>query len=52
LKVFEDNLRAISCYKKVGFRSIGVRRNADFINGEFIDDLLMDLLKEEWISNK
>jgi RimJ/RimL family protein N-acetyltransferase len=52
LKVFENNTRAISCYKKVGFRPIGVRRKADFINGEFINDLMMDLLKEEWISNK
>jgi RimJ/RimL family protein N-acetyltransferase len=52
LKVFENNMRAISSYKKVGFRPIGVRRNADFVNGEYINDLMMDLLKEEWYENK
>lgn len=48
LNVFTNNPRAITCYTKLGFRSIGVRRKADFVNDEFLDDLVMDLLKEEW----
>ncbi|MHA2239674.1 MAG: GNAT family N-acetyltransferase, partial [Candidatus Hodarchaeales archaeon] len=52
LKVFENNTRAISCYEKVWFRPIGIRRKADFVNGEFINDFMMDLLKEEWSSMK
>ncbi|MFX0124133.1 MAG: GNAT family N-acetyltransferase [Candidatus Hodarchaeota archaeon] len=48
LKVFENNERAIACYEKLGFKKIGYRRKADFINGIFVDDLLMDILVEEW----
>ena len=48
LKVFADNGRAIACYKKLGFKKIGYRRKADFIEGQFLDDLMMDLLVEEW----
>jgi RimJ/RimL family protein N-acetyltransferase len=48
LKVFTNNERAIACYKKLGFKKIGYRRKADFIEGQFLDDLMMDLLVEEW----
>ncbi len=53
LNVFTNNPRAISCYSKLGFQSIGIRRKADFVNNEFLDDLMMDLLVKEWeIINK
>ncbi len=48
LRVFSNNTRAIAVYKKLGFREIGLRRKADFIDGKFLDDLMMDLLVEEW----
>ncbi|UCE14636.1 MAG: GNAT family N-acetyltransferase [Candidatus Heimdallarchaeota archaeon] len=48
LKVFAHNKRAITCYEKLGFKMIGCRRKADFIEGHYIDDLMMDILKEEW----
>lgn len=48
LKVFANNKRAITCYEKLGFKKIGYRRRADFVEGEFLDDLMMDLLVEEW----
>lgn len=48
LKVFANNKRAITCYEKLGFKKIGYRRKADFVEGEFLDDLMMDLLVEEW----
>ncbi|MHA2109126.1 MAG: GNAT family N-acetyltransferase, partial [Candidatus Hodarchaeales archaeon] len=43
LNVFTNNPRAITCYTKLGFQPIGIRRNADFVNNEFLDDLMMDL---------
>lgn len=52
LRVFNNNNRAIAVYKKLGFREIGLRRKADFIEGEFQDDMMMDLLIEEWKLNK
>ena len=47
LKVFSFNERAISCYKKVGFKEIGRRRKSYFVNGKFYDEVYMDILREE-----
>jgi aminoglycoside 6'-N-acetyltransferase len=42
------NERAISAYKKVGFKPIGIERKAELLaDGEWHDGLLMDLLIEE-----
>ena len=48
LNVFNNNPRAIACYSKIGFKKVGLRRKADYVNGEFLDDLVMDLLVDEW----
>jgi aminoglycoside 6'-N-acetyltransferase len=43
-----DNLAAIRCYEKVGFRPVGIlRRSERGADGTWHDDLLMDLLAEE-----
>ncbi|MFE7189982.1 GNAT family N-acetyltransferase [Kitasatospora sp. NPDC057541] len=43
-----DNLPAIRCYEKVGFRPVGVmRRYERDADGGWHDNLLMDLLAEE-----
>jgi RimJ/RimL family protein N-acetyltransferase len=47
LKVFPFNERAISCYKKVGFKEIGRRRQSYYLKGKFYDVVYMDLLKGE-----
>jgi RimJ/RimL family protein N-acetyltransferase len=47
LKVFEFNERAIQCYKKVGFREFGRRRQAYFVKGKYYDEVYMDILKED-----
>ena len=45
------NERAIKCYRKVGFRPVGVMREYERGNdGTFHDGLLMDLLADEIIS--
>ena len=48
LNVFTNNPRAIASYSKLGFKNVGIRRKADYVNGEFLDDLVMDLLIDEW----
>lgn len=50
LGVFAFNTRAIQCYRQVGFKEIGVRRQARLIGGKKYDALLMDLLAEEFES--
>ena len=52
LKVFANNQLAIACYEKLGFKKIGVRRKADYVEGEFLDDLMMDLIVDEWKNNR
>jgi aminoglycoside 6'-N-acetyltransferase len=45
-----DNVAAIRCYAKVGFRSVGVlRRYERGLDGTWHDGLLMDLLADELV---
>nr|QCO92854.1 hypothetical protein [uncultured bacterium] len=48
LNVFETNLRGIRCYEKAGFVSEGRLRQAIFQDGQFIDMLVMSVLRSEW----
>jgi RimJ/RimL family protein N-acetyltransferase len=50
LKVFSFNERAISCYKKVGFKEIGRRRQSYYLKGKFHDDVFMDILRDEYFA--
>ncbi len=50
LGVFSYNQRAISCYKKVGFKEIGRRRKSKIIGGDIFDEIFMDILAEEFES--
>lgn len=47
LKVFSFNERAIACYKKVGFQEFGRRRQAYYLQGQFYDEVFMDILRSE-----
>jgi len=48
LDTFDFNERAQKCYLKVGFKEVGRRRKARFIDGRYCDDIIMDILKDEW----
>lgn len=50
LGVYGYNKRAIKSYKKCGFKEIGMRREAQFIGGEYQDVLFMDILATEFES--
>ncbi len=50
LGTFAFNERTIACYRKVGFREIGRRRQARIIAGKAYDAVLMDILAEEFSS--
>jgi RimJ/RimL family protein N-acetyltransferase len=49
LDTFDFNKRAQKCYLKVGFKEVGRRRKARFIDGQYHDDMIMDVLKDEWL---
>ena len=48
LHVFENNPRAIRAYEKAGFIHEGRERQAEFMDGMYIDVLRMSMLQEEF----
>lgn len=48
LRVFAFNEIGLSSYKSVGFKVIGVRRQAYFVGGKYFDEYLMDYLAEDF----
>ncbi len=48
LKVFSFNKNAIRCYEKVGFKKCGVRHEAYFLNGQFYDEITMEILESDY----
>ena len=48
LRVFETNPRAIRAYEKAGFVREGRMRQAEFLDGRYVDVLLMSVLRSEW----
>jgi len=52
LEVFAFNKRAIECYKKIGFKEIGRRREAREIAGKKYDEVFMDILAREFTEGK
>ncbi len=49
LRVLENNPRAIRAYEKAGFTHEGRQRQAEFKDGQFVDLLVMSILKEEFL---
>jgi RimJ/RimL family protein N-acetyltransferase len=48
LRVFANNPRAIRSYEKVGYVLEGCQRQGEYQNGEYVDVLLMSVLRAEW----
>jgi RimJ/RimL family protein N-acetyltransferase len=48
LEVLADNAPAIRCYEALGFVTEGVRRDARFLDGAFVDLVFMGLLASGW----
>lgn len=48
LRVFETNPRGIRCYEKAGFKHEGRLRQGHFLEGHYIDILMMSILRDEW----
>jgi diamine N-acetyltransferase len=52
LRVFEPNLRAIHAYEHVGFIKEGRLRQALVVDGQYVDDILMSILRSEWVDEE
>lgn len=49
LRVYEFNERAARCYLKCGFENEGRARKSAFIDGQYYDEILMGILKSDFI---
>ncbi|GAA0729576.1 GNAT family protein [Clostridium malenominatum] len=49
LNVFSFNERAIKSYEKCGFKIEGVLRQELYRDGKYHDDILMGILREDWV---
>lgn len=52
LQVFEDNLRAVRVYEKVGFSHEGVLRQHMWRDGQYCDCYLMAMVRADWKKKK
>ncbi|KAI0314021.1 acyl-CoA N-acyltransferase [Amylostereum chailletii] len=52
LNVFEENVRAIALYRKIGFIHEGMSRQSNWVQGKWMGAILMGLLVEEWDMEK
>lgn len=48
LRVFEINQRAIRSYEKAGFIQEGKFRQAQYLDGKYVDVMIMSMLQNEW----
>lgn len=48
LEVVKENINAISLYKKCGFIEEGIKRSKYYLDGKYIDTIIMGLLKSEF----
>ena len=48
LEVVRENEAAVLCYKKCGFVEEGIRRKKYYYKGDYLDTIVMGLLKEEF----
>lgn len=52
LDVFAFNPRARHVYEKIGFVVEGVKRDAFVFDGEFVDEIWMSILEQEWAEHR
>ena len=47
--IFAFNERSLRCFEKLGFRRQGVLEKEYFVDGQYHDDILLRIFKEEWL---
>lgn len=52
LTVFAYNERALRCYQKCGFQHEGTMRHARYVDGQYYDELIMAILREEHLERQ
>lgn len=52
LEVLASNARAMNLYRKLGFQKEGIKRDEVFRNQQWINSIIMSLLKSEWLASR
>lgn len=52
LIVIASNAAAIACYRKAGFAEEGRRREHCWVRGHYEDDVIMGLLRDDWMRSR
>ena len=52
LRVYETNPRGLRSYEKTGFTEEGRLRNHHYLEGRYIDVIIMGILKDEWFKKE
>jgi RimJ/RimL family protein N-acetyltransferase len=52
LGAYSYNKRAVACYKRIGFKEIGLRREARIVGEKKYDIVMMDMLASEFQSSR
>jgi len=52
LDTWATNERAIRCYAALGFVEEGRQRRHQYVDGKYVDVVMMGLLREEWLERK
>ncbi|WP_294394553.1 GNAT family protein [uncultured Clostridium sp.] len=48
LEVIKTNIRAIKCYKKCGFLEEGIRKSKCYLDGQYVDTIIMGIIKDDF----
>jgi RimJ/RimL family protein N-acetyltransferase len=52
LTVYAFNERAMRCYVKCGFRHEGTMRQARYVDGQYYDEHMMGILRDDWMEGQ
>lgn len=52
LKVYSFNTGAIKAYEKCGFKIFGIWKNSHYFEGEYVDEIFMNVLKDDFYKNE
>ncbi len=52
LKVYDFNKRAIKAYEKCGFKTFGIWKKSHYFDGEYSDEIFMNILKDDFNKKK
>ena len=48
LRVFSGNTRGIRCYEQCGFETVGRLKRHRYVEGEWHDEVIMEIFKAQW----